>query len=243
MWYRFLEKLHNKILFLLGFGNPDMRANGELRALSYVKSRLSLSGSGKMVVFDVGANVGEYSRAVLDIFPEADLYLFEPQKELFAKLSKEFTNVFKLGLSDKAGVGPIYGNKDKKGLASLYNRNLEHFNLELAKQEDVELGTVSGFCAGRKISRIHLLKLDVEGHELRVLEGAKEMFGNIDFIQFEFGGCNIDSKTFFQDFWRLLSKRYKIYRITGGGLREINRYEERNEIFLTSNYLAEIKKK
>jgi hypothetical protein len=83
--------------------------------------------------------------------------------------------------------------------------------------------------------------MDVEGNELNILNGAKRMIENdsIDFIQFEFGGCNIDSRTFFQDFFYLLKERYRIYRILKNGLYPIDSYSEKYEIFITTNYLAQ----
>ena len=85
--------------------------------------------------------------------------------------------------------------------------------------------------------------MDIEGHELSALKGAKEMLEGkkIRFIQFEFGGTNVDSRTYFQDFWYLLSKNYTIYRIVKDGLHLIPKYKETQEIFTTINYLAELK--
>jgi len=75
------------------------------------------------------------------------------------------------------------------------------------------------------------------------LWGGKEMInGNkIKFIQFEFGGCNIDAKTYFQDFWYLLNSRYKIYRVVKNGLYQIKQYKESYELFITTNFFAEHK--
>jgi hypothetical protein len=61
----------------------------------------------------------------------------------------------------------------------------------------------------------------------------------IKYIQFEFGGTNIDSKIYFRDFYYMLNNDYKIYRILRNGLRYINRYEEKLEIFSYSNFLVE----
>ena len=85
--------------------------------------------------------------------------------------------------------------------------------------------------------------MDVEGHELKILNGAKGMIdsNSIDYIQFEFGGCNIDSRTYFQDFWYLLNDKYKFNRILKDGLFEINSYKEIYECFITTNFLLERK--
>ena len=79
--------------------------------------------------------------------------------------------------------------------------------------------------------------------KLKALNGAAQMINSkqIDVIQFEFGGCNIDSRTYFQDFYYLLKDNYKIYRILKDGLYQINQYKEIYEAFTTTNYLAEKK--
>jgi len=85
--------------------------------------------------------------------------------------------------------------------------------------------------------------MDVEGNELKVLDGALNMLASkrIRFIQFEFGGCNIDSRTFFQDFYYLLNKDFQLYRIVQDGLFPINHYKECYELFMTTNFLAELR--
>ncbi len=63
----------------------------------------------------------------------------------------------------------------------------------------------------------------------------------IRFIQFEFGGTDIDSRVFFQDFYYLLKDNYSLYRIVKDGLVKIDGYKEKYEIFDTINFLAELK--
>jgi hypothetical protein len=99
--------------------------------------------------------------------------------------------------------------------------------------------TLDNFCEARSISSIALLKLDVEGHELAVLEGARRMLGDaIGMIQFEFGPANIYSRTFFYDFWSLFCDRFDLFRIIPRGIVPVPYYGEHREIFLTTNYVA-----
>ncbi|MBK6830417.1 MAG: FkbM family methyltransferase [Flavobacteriales bacterium] len=90
----------------------------------------------------------------------------------------------------------------------------------------IELRTVDGFCQEQGIERIHYLKVDTEGHELSVLKGAHEMIeqGKVDFIQFEFGECHLDSRVFFRDLFTFLSPRYLVHRILPEGIWPLPAY-------------------
>jgi FkbM family methyltransferase len=173
----------------------------------------------------------------------ADIHSFEPSSRIFAQLADRCRDVAHLnnfGLSDRDVQLTLYTNPERSGLSSVYERKLDHIDLHLAPSETVQMHVLDDYRREQAIDRIDLLKLDVEGHELAVLRGAKETLdaGKVDFIQFEFGGCNIDSRTFFQDFYYLLVPRYRIYRILADGLWPIIRYDESLEAFTTTNYLA-----
>ena len=84
------------------------------------------------------------------------------------------------------------------------------------------------------------MKIDVEGFELNVLKGAKQLVDNdkILAIQFEFSEDMIDAKVFFKHFWKLLSNNYAFYRILTNGLREIKEYSEAWKCFTVQIFLA-----
>ena len=108
----------------------------------------------------------------------------------------------------------------------------------------VTIKKIDDYLAENQISYIDLLKLDIEGNELQALKGAEDSLknGKIKAIQFEFGTCNIDSRTYFRDFWYLLSDRYNIYRLLKDSLYPVTYYSEYDEVFATINYYAELKK-
>jgi FkbM family methyltransferase len=173
--------------------------------------------------------------------------LFEPSFELVSNYS--FNNelpiniyINQLALSSSSGSGRLHKAPGLSGLNSLTKRRLDHFDIDMSESEEVNIQTLDLYTLERKIKEIDFLKIDVEGHELDVLKGAEKLLsnGSIKCIQFEFGGCNIDTRTYFQDFWYLLAElfNYTIYRITPLGLIKVDRYRELDEIFLTTNYLA-----
>ena len=94
-----------------------------------------------------------------------------------------------------------------------------------------------------QIEIVDFLKLDIEGAELDALLGAAAALrsGAIRALSFEFGMNNIDSRTFFRDFWDLLVPLgFSIFRIAPGGtLIRIREYREELEYFkIVSNYVA-----
>lgn len=81
--------------------------------------------------------------------------------------------------------------------------------------------------------------MDIEGHELKALIGFGRSIHSIKVIQFEFGGCNIDSRTFFQDFYYFFkNQNFDLFRITPLGLFSVRDYRERDEYFTTTNYIG-----
>lgn len=223
----------------------DFKDSGEKYALEYVNN--NLKDLDNIIVFDVGANRGDYSILIRKIFgSKATIYSFEPSaytyNELKIKTEKlDKINIYNFGFGDENKKVTLYSDESGSGLASVYKRRMTHYQVALNKEETVEIKKIDTFCEEQKIDRINFLKLDIEGNEFKALEGAVPLLKakKIDFIQFEFGQCDIDSRTFFQDFYYLLKDNYTIYRILKNGLYQITTYQETLELFRgTTNYLA-----
>jgi len=199
----------------------------------------------KIIFFDVGANTGYYSKEVLEIFNHSiDVYCFEPSAFTFQKLINnlgETVRTFQIALSNKMGEGTLHSDKDGSGMASLVDTTFAPpFGISAPIEEPVVIETLDHFCELHSVSTIHFLKMDVEGHEYAVLEGAiqKLQQRSIDFIQFEFGRVNIDSNSPLKKFYKLLSQDYYIYRITKNGLVPQFDYNYEYEIYLGTNFIA-----
>lgn len=259
---RLYSMVYHLGLYGMNYGvSGDIHSNGEMNLLRNLRARIK---SPNPVLFDVGANVGEYANLLGDVFgPEARIYAFEPStptwKVLKTKLTHSNIEAVNLGLSHAIEDVKLYRSQELSSLASVYPRQFQdgtqvgqtpvgqtpvgqtRSDQPLAAHEMVSLTTLDRFCAERGISFIDFLKIDVEGHEIKVFEGAADMLARraIRFIQFEFGGTNIDSRVFLRDFLNLLSPDYRIYRVVTDGVYPVV-YTETLEIFSYSNFFAEL---
>lgn len=173
------------------------------------------------VIFDVGAHKGEYTDYVKSIIPNADCYLFEPNKELYEGLKMKGYKVSEHILCDRVGNKTFYTCKGKADeMSSTYKRSVFD-QVQCEVQLSVQCRTVSWFCANRKIDTIHFIKIDVEGAELDVLKGAKRMLSKkrILFAQVEYGGTYPDAGITFKQVIEYLEKfDYKVYELKGDEL-------------------------
>ena len=113
--------------------------------------------------------------------------------------------------------------------------------MSVAIDELITVTTIDRFLHEHAIDRLDFLKLDVEGNELRILDGAVDSLesGLIDAIQFEVSDAEIEARTFFRDFYERLRPHYDLHRVLQDGLRPIDGYKEAYEIFKrATNYLA-----
>ena len=240
----FWGNLYRLSLSKMNYGpGGEINNSGEKNIINRVKE--SYNNNEKIIVFDVGANIGGYTNMVLNCLGDrAQIHAFEPSLQTFEMLRKNVTSnqvqLNNFGCSNTTHNMSLYSDKSGSGMTSVYNRRLDFVGISMKETEQSKFMRIDDYCQENKIGHIHLLKLDIEGHELSALHGASNMISsnNIDHIQFEFGGCNIDSKTYFQDFYYLLHDKYDIYRILQNGIHRIDNYSTYLEIFVTVNYLA-----
>ena len=200
-------------------------------------------------IFDVGANIGQYLQLAYACLNGCRFHIdsFEPSSEAYAALcdnARNYSNVTlnNFDLGREMQEAELFYDQAGSGLASLSKRRLAHCGITMGLSERVRIETLDFYCREHQIEYIDLLKLDVEGHELEVLNGASRMFSKaaISMVQFEFGGCNIDTRTFLKDFFYFFSDRgMRMARVTPSGyLHEMRSYSEVQEQFRTSNFLC-----
>jgi len=236
----FLEQLESATRVSMGKGWGAGSVREEVAACL---SQLPAGSSRGPVALDIGANVGNWTSEMIKASPGSLVCAFEPSSAAFGLLAERFSReqnvrLAKAAVGKEAGKRLLWFDQAGSGLASLTKRKLDHFNIEFNLSEEVEVVTVDQWCEQNGIEPV-IIKIDVEGHEMDVLAGAEKTLAHTSVVQFEFGGCNIDSRTYFQDFYYFFREAgFLIKRITPRGLADVPKYREEDEVFQTTNYLA-----
>lgn len=235
---RVFSKFELEVLRARGYGYDP----GTEKEVEVALSLLQLHNTS-LIAFDVGANCGDYTSALLHLAPKSHVHAFEPSPPIYNRLYGRFdgderVTVHQFGFSNQPGEVQLYSDDFSGKMSSLAKRNLAHIDVQFNLSTKISVRTLSDWFAESEVIP-HLLKIDVEGFEFQVIQGAGESLSQIRVIQFEFGGTNIDSKVFFRDFWEiLLNAGFEIFRLTPSGLVRIEKYSETQEVFVFSNFYA-----
>lgn len=173
------------------------------------------SGRQRLTVFDCGANRGVWTRAAIETFPSATIeaHLFEPSPKNCAFIrsrdhallysDKQFETIIvnECAVGAEAATLKLHTDWEGSWLASLVDRG----DVKNAISYDVPVVSIDDYCKEKSIHEIDILKIDVEGYELKVLEGAENMLPHVSALLFEFSHANVYSRTFFLDFWNFLT--------------------------------------
>jgi FkbM family methyltransferase len=210
-----------------------------------VKTCQSFAVAPPKLAIDIGGNIGAYSAELRCDNSELEIHIFEPSKTNIEKLRNRFledrlVRIVPLAVAEASGHAILFSDSPGSGLSSLTKRKLDHFKIDFETTEEIEIIRFEDYWKDELGSRqIDLVKIDIEGHELSALSGFGDAINFCNIIQFEFGGCNIDTRTFFQDFWYFFNDHnFDIYRITPFGAEPIPRYREQDEFFSTTNFVA-----
>lgn len=215
--------------------NANIASNGELAFIENHKKDFN-------VVFDVGANIGEWTTLISAVSPKASIFAFEPSAHTFESLKKNCSTLKNVRL-ENIGLGDA--NEQKSfyiyGEDSVLNSAIKRDNIQQEKTETVIFKTLDTFCKENDINHISFLKIDTEGNEVYVLRGAEDMIkkGAVDYIQFEYGGTYISSHLLLKDIYEFFKdKPYKIYKLMANGIASRAEYKEEYENYQYANYVA-----
>lgn len=224
--------------FLKWYENLDyhIASNGELHVLQ------ALKGANLKVIFDVGANVGEWTLAARAANPAAAIHCFEIVDNTRTSLKQQTQHdpaitVGDYGLLDACGEIEVKTFVGQSDLATVYG---DYPHLKNDGVVKCKVSTGDHYVREHEVERIDFLKIDVEGAEGGVLRGFERTIvaGRVAVIQFEYGQPNLASGMMLRELYGLLMSRgYSIGKIYPNYV-EFRPYHMNYEDYRPANYLA-----
>lgn len=153
----------------------DMRRPGDDHIFQEVSSgiyeKLAQPKTGD-IVFDIGAHAGFWTgRAAGMVGEQGRIYSFEPEPSNYALLCENVQHIKQVEAYPLA-----FSNVQGRGVLHLSHSSAEHSlepNVMKTSNVVIDIDTLDTFFS-RLVDMINFIKIDVEGHELQVLQGGKK---------------------------------------------------------------------
>lgn len=218
--------------------------------LSFLYAKLNREPN---VIIDAGANVGFVTYQFTKRFEDAKLYSFEPNPAVYDKLKKstnENNNVFahNIGVGNENTQLIFYKNNNTGTSSFLVPNDFHKSHLARAYKEiNVPIIKIGDFCEENDIKRIDILKLDIEGFELKALMGCEEMLEN-DNVDFIYAEVNLiptyDDQCLIEDVISFLRKlNYIPYNFYGNNETNLRESIITNILFVSKSIAKELNSK
>jgi FkbM family methyltransferase len=185
-----------------------------------------MKGRNVSVILDVGANVGFMTFQFQRRFPDAEIYCFEPNPNVFVSLKNNYINdnhihCYPVGVGDMNGelTFNINANTGTSSFSTPTKYHQAHQARRILSQQTVPVVTLDAFVQEQSIRHVDILKLDIEGYEMKALHGASNLLDQqrIDVIYSEVNIVrSYDGQAVFHELTTFLDSRdYHLFNLEG----------------------------
>jgi len=159
------------------------------------------------VILDVGAHAGFFTLYCRILNPSADVYAMEPipenieaLKEHLEKNNMEGVEIIEAALAKATEKRKIVITEDS------------HNNfLDEAGEKEVQAYSFKDFCDKNDLARVDVLKMDIEGSELNVLESCKDKLSNVKNLFVEYHSFTNQKQRLDKIIKILLNQNFRLY--------------------------------
>jgi FkbM family methyltransferase len=152
-----------------------------------------LAGLGLDTIIDIGANRGQFALCVRRLYPQAQIYSFEPLQKPADAYRRTFARdaharLFQTAIAAESRSANMHVSRWDVSSSLLPIGPGQHANFpfsEESRQETVSLAPLSACIDGQALCGVSLLKLDVQGYELSALEGCAELLEKFHYVYVE----------------------------------------------------------
>jgi FkbM family methyltransferase len=238
-----LSKVNNRVLSMAtrARGYNNFRNNRESGESFFIKK--VLGKSAPKLCFDIGANIGGYSLEILEN-TTANVIAFEPLPTAYKELAQRTQSFGNRIVLENMGVGKkneeltIHYNPSALAHASFAKEANKVSYVKNNEQAIVPVVTLDWYCEQHKITDIDFIKIDTEGFESEVFEGAQRVFSIIrpKFIQIEFNWHHLFRNTSLNYFSEQLID-YDVYQLLRDGWAKRDPRDPFSNIYHFSNFV------
>lgn len=241
--YKVLKKINNRVLdcALSAKGYNNWRNLTESGEKFFIKN--FLANDKTSLCIDIGANKGDFTRLLLEE-TVAKVISFEPLPFKYSEMVENLSEYVDRCTFVNKGVGAqsetlkIHYNEERSEHASFSEevKNVDY----VVNSETLDIGVTSldEYCNLNQISEIDLIKIDTEGFEKEVFEGANQTFNELQpkFIQIEYNWHQLFRNTSLYYFADKLPN-YDVYQLTYNGMSKVDAKHPFSNIYVFSNFV------
>jgi FkbM family methyltransferase len=166
-------------------------------------------------IVDIGSNEGQFAKKILSVFPTAEIHCFEPLPEVYEKLKSNFrdrgnVHCYNYALGATHAEMDIHRNEYSPSSSLLEMLDLHKSNFDFAVKSEptkIQTRTLDSFFKEPIVAPV-LLKIDVQGYEMPVLQGGESVLqqANVVIIETSFYAL-YKNQPLFEDVYAYLTSK------------------------------------
>ena len=236
---KFNNVLLDYVLRVRGYRNSkNFNESGEIFFIKNI-----LAPSQPKLCIDIGSNIGNYTLELLKL-TNTKVISFEPLPRTFEKLKEKMKLFSDRVIIENVGVGSVNNElilnyNPKVSEHASFSEDIKKINYISNEQKIIApVTSLDSYCSKYNITEIDFIKIDTEGYEKEVFEGAKMVFEQLrpKFIQIEMGLHQLFRNTSLNYFYEKLSG-YEVFQLVPNGWVKRDSKDPYSNIYHYSNFV------